>query len=144
MSPVRLVAKYTCVYDVQLVAIRCIPLLAVVLLLSLALRIWACCRPPTLRAHSQAIFYLQWPDHFRNAGTVSVILALGMPSESANCHYDVTSCPPSSGYTGCYDGRATVSRAKSFQDFIPIFLQSCKTKSGMESLGLGLVHLLAP
>ena len=47
------VAKYTCVYDVQLLAIWHIPL-------------HACSRPPPC-AHAQVIFYLQWPDHFWNA-----------------------------------------------------------------------------
>ena len=41
------VAKYTCVYDVQLLAIWRIPLLAVVLLLSLALRVGLLRRLPT-------------------------------------------------------------------------------------------------
>ena len=41
------VAKYTCVYDVQLLAIWRIPLLAVVLLLSLALRVGLFRRHPT-------------------------------------------------------------------------------------------------
>ena len=35
----------------------------------------------------------------------------------------------------CCDDGATVSRAKSFQALPPIFLQSCETKSGTESLG---------
>ena len=34
---------------------------------------------------------------------------------------------------------ATVSREKSVQAFPPIFLQSCKTKAGTESLGLRLL-----
>ena len=41
------VAKYTCVYDVQLLAVWRIPLLAVVLLLSLALRVGLLRRLPT-------------------------------------------------------------------------------------------------
>ena len=40
---------------------------------------------------------------------------------------------------GCDDG-ATVSREKSFQALPPIFLQSCETKSGTESLGSRLVY----
>ena len=41
----------------------------------------------------------------------------------------------------CDDG-ATVSREKSFQVLYPIFLQSCKTKSGMESLGSRLLQVM--
>ena len=64
------VAKYTCVYDVQLLVIWRIPLLAVVLLLSLALRVGLLQRLPP-RAHAQVIIFLQWPDHFWNAGDAS-------------------------------------------------------------------------
>ena len=39
----------------------------------------------------------------------------------------------------CDDG-ATVSREKSVQAFPPIFLQSCETQSGTESLGSRLVE----
>ena len=39
----------------------------------------------------------------------------------------------------CCDDGATVSREKSVQAFPPIFLQSCETKSGTESLGSRLL-----
>ena len=83
------VTKYTCVYDVQLLAIWHIPLLVVVPLLSLALRVGLMRRLPTsscpfpfpkkpltlfyiictfsvvdLLAHARVIFYVQWPAHF--------------------------------------------------------------------------------
>ena len=50
------VAKYTCVYDVQLLAIWCIPLLAVVLLLSLALRVSLLRKLPTSPCLSLRLF----------------------------------------------------------------------------------------
>ena len=40
----------------------------------------------------------------------------------------------------CRDDCASVSCAKNFQAFLPIFLQSCETKSGTKSLGSRLVQ----